>query len=217
MPTLKLTTPPNLGAGAKYPDYKPWLLGEFFDHICSYCLLRNESVQIDHYEPKTFRPERVDDPLNLLLGCPRCNGRAGKSDYHPDHAKRTRLPADTTGFAVIDVRADDFARFFEVGADGQIRARPGPDKSRAAWNIVLLKLDLVNEARQFNLDLLDACESALHACNDPNRTALHAAMKKQLELLLPELTRRALFFQAFGIHVTPALLERIQTCGQPAR
>jgi hypothetical protein len=206
MPTLKLTTPPNLGAGAKYPDYKPWLLGEFFDHICSYCLLRNESVQIDHYEPKTFRPERVDDPLNLLLGCPRCNGRAGKSDYHPDHAKRTRLPADTTGFSVIDVRADDFARLFEVAADGQIRARPGPDKRRANWNIVLLKLDLVNKERQFNLNLLEACERALHT-----------EMEKQLELLLPELTRRALFFQAFGIHVTPALLERIQTCGQPAR
>jgi hypothetical protein len=215
VPRLKLMSPPDLGSGAKYPAYKPWLLENFFDHLCSYCLLRNESVQVDHYEPQGYRPERADDPRNLLLGCPRCNGRAGKSDYHPDHARRTRLPGDRTGFLIIDVRADDFAKLFEVTAQGTIRARPGPDQARAAWNIPLLKLDLVDQDRKFNMDLLDLCERAAEACEDAGKATLHAEMEKQLELLVPELGRRALFFEVFGIAMTPRLLDRLRRHAQP--
>lgn len=205
MPVLKLTPPPDVPPGTKYPAYKAWLLEHFFDHLCSYCLLRNEAVQVDHYEPQSYKPERRDDAENLLLGCPRCNGRAGKSDYHPLHTKRTRLPDDTTGFSIIDVRVDDFAKLFEVNAQGGIRARPGPDEKRAAWNIPILKLDCVDQDRKFNMDLLDVCERALRACEA--RTAAAPDMEKQLAVLVPELARRALFFVVFGIAVSPRLMD----------
>jgi hypothetical protein len=38
MAALSLSTPPQLGADAKYGDYKNCLLENFYLELCSYCL-----------------------------------------------------------------------------------------------------------------------------------------------------------------------------------
>ena len=68
-------------------------------NLCSYCLIQHESLEVEHYEPKDYAPEKIDDPGNLLLACRRCNGPGGKGDYHPQHKVRRRLPHDRTGFS----------------------------------------------------------------------------------------------------------------------
>jgi hypothetical protein len=209
MPVVTLGPAPDFGPAARYSEYRSWLLKHFFDHICSYCLIRNKAVQVDHYEPKVYAPARINDPSNLLLGCPHCNGRACKSDYHPLHASRTSRRDDTTGFSVIDVRVDDFALLFEVTTDGHIRPRPGPNKDRASWNIALLKLDFMDDARKSNIKLLRACERAMEGAMDDNNAELRARCEQILLDLIPELAQRALFFKVFDIRVTPRLAARI--------
>jgi hypothetical protein len=94
VPRIRLPAPRT--TQESFSLYRPWLLREFWDHACSYCLIRDDGVQIDHYEPRAYAPARIDDPSNLLLGCGRCNGRAGKSDYHPFHSSLDLLEACET-------------------------------------------------------------------------------------------------------------------------
>lgn len=172
MAVLSLSEPPVLGQSAKYSDYKDWLLGNFYYYLCSYCLLNNADVQVEHYEPVRYASGREHDPTNLLLACPTCNGNGGKGDYHPKHTKRRRKPHDQTGHLVADVRADDFGRMFHiVGATGNIGPASGPQLERSAWNIALLKLDLPyrDEARKHLCDALAASEGV--DCGHRKRSA----------------------------------------------
>jgi hypothetical protein len=207
MPLVDLGTAPDFGANAKYTAYRDWLLRHFFRSLCSYCLLRDDNLEIDHYEPSKFAPNREHDPTNLLLGCGRCNGRGGKSDYHPHHKARTRLPHDTSGHLVLDVRVDDFAGFFEVRREGQIRPRPGSGEDRAAWNVALLKLDLepCDTNRRELQNLLEACEMAVVASREATTTEDVERWGAVLTNLLPELAGRRLFFDVFGLRVSDEL------------
>lgn len=203
MARVGLPDPPRLGPRATYRDYRPWLLETFFDHLCSYCLTRDDGVEVDHYEPSKYKPERLNDPGNLLLACGMCNGRGGKSDYHPGHTLRSRLPRDTSGHLVVDVRTDDFATMFVVGADGTIGAR-GVDVDRALWNIVLLKLDLAVRvrARREVIDLHDACEEAVTLLNRSSETVRSKA-RTILDRLMPQLEGRLLFMRIFDLAISP--------------
>src|SRR5262245_59562265 len=142
MARIELRPPPLLSAGTSYQQYKRWLLDNFFQNLCSYCLIQHESLEVDHYEPKEYKPERINDPTTLLLACRRCNGPAGKGDYHPQYAARRRLPHDHTGFNVLDVRRDNLGSLFVLQASGELNVRPGPYAEWAVWNILLLKLDI---------------------------------------------------------------------------
>lgn len=208
MARLPFGPPPVLADGAHYREYRGWLLRELFEHTCAYCLLTNDSVQIDHYEPVKYAEAREHDPRNLVFGCPTCNGRGGKSDYHPKHAARTRLPRDTTGYLVIDVRAEDFAKLFRIDANGRIAAREGVEADRALWNVVLLKLDRANHARGDLLGFLGLCEDAI----DRSRTEPELAPKLELilEKLVPFLARRLLLFRAFDVPMSPTLAARLE-------
>jgi hypothetical protein len=67
MAELRLSPPPELGRGAKYQDYRPWLLENFHLDLCSYCLLQySNSLWIDHYVPQSMDESRIDQPSNLL-------------------------------------------------------------------------------------------------------------------------------------------------------
>lgn len=91
MPVVRMTAPPVLRRrSGKYEYFREWLLDNFYSRLCSYCLIQYDDLHIDHYEPREYSPHRVNDPSNLLLACPKCNGRAGKSDYHPKFLSRER-------------------------------------------------------------------------------------------------------------------------------
>lgn len=207
MSVVVLGQPPNLGAVA-YTEYRRWLLERFYFRFCSYCLVQSPtSIHLDHYEPRAYAPQRVDDPTNLLLACASCNGRGGKSDYHPLHEGRTRLPWDTSGHHVLDVRRDDLARMYEVLPSGEIRARPGPSRDRAAWNAVLLDLDLPSRqaVRGECLQVLDAAEELLETLDETTREAGERA----LATLVDFLARRRLFFEVFDISMSDELRRRM--------
>jgi hypothetical protein len=201
--------PPGPRAGMPHAAYKPWLLAALFDHVCAYCVRCDEGVEVDHYEPTSFAPGLVDDPSNLLLACGRCNGPGGKGDYHPAHTMRRRLPKDRSGFHVLDIRRDDFASMFDLDDDGVVHAQDGPQRDRAAWNIVLLKLDRYSAARREVIDLKESCEIALNELRDPMKAASHPYFEALLERLLPELARRVLLLVVHDAPISHALTERI--------
>lgn len=200
---VDLGPPPALSGRPKAKDFKEWLLGAFWKGVCSYCLLQNRSLEVEHYVPKGFAPTREHDPTNLLLGCSSCNGPGGKWDYHPDDTTRLCQRTDTTGYHVIDVRADDFATLFAVEPSGEIIASPGDEYDRAVWNIALLGLYQWDAERRELLELLAVCEDALALVDEdvPART---------LDRLIPLLARRFLFFEILEIPVSQGLAQRVK-------
>ena len=73
--------PEYIGKGievkSKYSDYRVEIQ-EDCQNRCVYCdiLLAEhgfEGMQLDHFRPQKFFPDLADDPINLLLACPKCN------------------------------------------------------------------------------------------------------------------------------------------------
>ena len=180
--------------GPVYADFRPWLEHGFYDLVCAYCGLPDSGIEIDHYVPVGLAPERTHDPKNLVLACARCNGRGGKSDYHPDHSRRTRLPHDRTGFLVVDVRSENPADLFLIRPDGVIEPRGASDHfDRACWNLAVLKLDRFNRSqrRKELIDLGRACELLQQRLrHDPE-------VRPILDRLMPALARSLRFFEMY--------------------
>ncbi len=70
--------------GLPYNDYKDWVRDEF-QFRCAYCLHRERWVkegwrlfQLDHVEPQSVNPARIDDYTNLVYSCTTCNQTKGK-------------------------------------------------------------------------------------------------------------------------------------------
>ena len=210
MARIELSAPPNLSAGSSYRQYKTWLLDNFFKNLCSYCLIQHEALEVEHYEPRAYAPERADDPTNLLLACRRCNGPAGKLDYHPQYLGRRRLPHDQTGYLVLDVRWDNLGTFYELDPSGDLGVQPGPHSERAAWNIILLKLDVdfLVRHRQRLLEKLDLSERLLtQLSRSPDRAS---QIESVLTVLVPDLAEHFLLFHALDISVSSALWARLR-------
>jgi hypothetical protein len=212
MTVLQLSPPPDIGPGAKYSDYKGWLLSNFHLDICSYCLLQHKhSLSIDRYIPqsycKTPFEARIDDPENLLLCCQNCGRK--KSDYHPDHGARRRLPRETQGFLVLDVRCDDFGQLFEIRANGSLLVRSDLDPlevQRAIWNVArLLELDLYDEERARLLEKLGLAEQ-LRAL-DGEITILE---RQTLTILERDLAEWLPMLRVFDVPITTDLRARLE-------
>lgn len=210
MARLSITAAPH-PAGTSYKQFKSWLLANFHRNLCSYCLLGHEDLEVEHYEPQSYAPLRINDPGNLLLGCATCNGTGGKFDYHPNHKARHRLPDDATGHLVIDIRADDFADLFEIDSDGTISGSANGHRARANWNITLLKLnrDGCNKARRELLELLAAAEDAVEALAANSAGPQAAALRRLIEAVIPDLTDHLLTLETYGINVSDALRGRL--------
>jgi hypothetical protein len=210
MARIEFREPPRLGAGANYSRYKSWLLDIFFKNLCSYCLIQHESLDVEHYEPKDYAPEKIHHPDNLLLACRRCNGPGGKGDYHPQHRARRRLPHDRTGFFVLDVRNENFAELFKLDSSGELKPREGMHAKRAAWNIVLLKLDIdfLVSRRQRILEKLSLCEQLL--LNRGRTIEEQAKIERLIDVLVRDLGEQFLLLHAFNVEISPALHARIQ-------
>ena len=213
MPRVVLGTPPELGSDAKYRDYLPWLLEHFIDHVCAYCLLRDLGAEVEHYEPTKYAPDRKHDPTNLLLACGNCNGPGGKGDYHPDHAKRRRKPHDTTGHHVLDIRTDDFADMMKLKPSGELEPC-GKESDRVAWNISLLKLDLLDGERSKLLGVVEAAEMALEPTDSEE---LAEKMRLLLKKLTPDLVARVLLLEVLAVPMSPELRTHLREHGAPLR
>ncbi len=210
MAVIALSDPPDIGEGARYADYKDWLLTNFWLKICAYCLLCHEHVEIDHYIPRQYDASKIDDPNNLLLSCRTCARR--KSDYHPLHRERRSRTKDTTGFLIIDVRRDDLGQIYELHQDGSLEARSDSNEvDRAIWNVSELRLDLYDSQRARLLKKLEIVERGLIAIDQAD--SLSAEIIKDLhdavQIILHDLAEREPLLRAFDVPMSAQLRARL--------
>jgi len=203
MAKLRFTDPPESLEGKRYSFYRDWLNINFYEQLCSYCLLQFKAcLEIEHYEPQSYAPELRDDPANLLLGCPKCNN--GKLDYHPEHGSRRRLPIskENRGFSVIDIREEDFSDLFELEIDGELKAKHNSNRERVKFNIVdLLRLNAPShkKMRARCIKYVNACEAIL------SKGSIEKEDEQPLNVLIELCAERHLFYRAFDITLSDVL------------
>lgn len=212
MSLISLTAPPKIKNSA-YPLFRPWLLNNFYDSHCSYCLRQTSTLQVDHYEPRSFAPDRVNDPGNLLLSCLNCGGPAGKHDYHPLHRMRRRRKSESSGFEVIDIRKDNFAEYFKLDPNtGKIDINPrSPDTTKSVKNLALLNLTLVplTAYRSELLNVLHGLEAITDSLLKRKDRALYRELKRTLYKNIAYLTKREIFFYVFDIPIRHEIRKRM--------
>ncbi len=79
--TVDLVLRSNVTDGRPYNQYKQVLRYDFM-HSCAYCSMSEAEAQairftIDHYEPKSSRPDLESVYSNLMYACDECNTRKG--------------------------------------------------------------------------------------------------------------------------------------------
>jgi len=77
-----------------YNEYKQPLRRDFF-HSCAYCTMSESEAQairftIDHYEPRSARPDLSNTYSNLMWACDECNRRKGDRTP-PEEARKDGL------------------------------------------------------------------------------------------------------------------------------
>lgn len=210
MGKIKITNPPS--GISHYRDFLPWLLKNFYRDFCAYCIIMQTSLEIDHYEPPKMTPKKEHHHSNLLPICRACNGRGGKSDYHPRHTNRTK--GLQHNFDVINVRNDDLGNLFQIENDGRIVPRRGKHFAKAKANILLLKLDRPG-LENFRREYLDMRQALLELSAEIGKnTKTSAEAKAKFKRLLPHVADRALFFHIFDFEfnrkITRAMRSRSQ-------
>jgi hypothetical protein len=203
MTRLVFAEHPKTLEGKPYRYFRDWLECNFYKELCSFCLIQHKrSLQIEHYEPQSFKPERINDPLNLLLACPKCN--SGKRDYHPENHSRQREPTENRGFSVIDIREEDFASLYFINKQGEITPKQGIGKERAKFNATLLRLDIPssNESRKNIMDYVEACEDLVGEESQSSKNALKTFVRLCAE--------QYLFIRAFDISISSELRKLIE-------
>src|SRR5262245_30562116 len=78
--------------GLEYGDYRQYLRTDFL-FSCAYCTVTEFEASgirftIDHYEPKSIRPDLQHDYENLMYACDVCNQRKGYRS--PSELERTK-------------------------------------------------------------------------------------------------------------------------------
>lgn len=212
MAKLNLTTPPPL-AGAHYQAYKSWLEEIFFDRICAYCLSFNSSITIDHYIPQSFDPSKINDPLNLLLSCHDCQNSSRKWDYHHLHSTHMRHKKIPASYAVHDIRFENIEHLFEYDSKtGAITAKNGPFKKRANFLISLFTLDLDNDGRnnerQLLIDILDKVEFVLNNQNNPTASKF---IETSLPSYMTKIARNEVWLHCLGIPIPRLVMHELQS------
>ena len=92
-----VVTRSNVPVGLPYPDYRRYLRWDFF-YSCAYCTITESEATairfcIDHYEPKSARPDLENDYSNLMYACDHCNTLKGSR-----YPSRTQVDADLRFF-----------------------------------------------------------------------------------------------------------------------
>jgi 5-methylcytosine-specific restriction endonuclease McrA len=147
-PPAKLQTPlvvrSNVQAGLRYGEYREHLRHDFFCS-CAYCSMSEAEAlairfTIDHYEPKTARPELENEYSNLMYACDECNTRKGDRSPPPD--------ARANGIRFYRPDTDVFDDHFELSG---IRLNPRTsigDYSIEAIDLNRYQLRKLRELRQ---------------------------------------------------------------------
>ena len=175
-----------------------------------------EVPQIDHIEPQSSAPDRVDDPSNLLPSCSTCNGPGGKWDYHPNNAKRRRFPK--VAESIVNAGSHDYAILFQLDAIGSIRARhethglmQGSDVSKpsrlSGFAIELFHLNraALQQQRRDLKRVLTAGQIAFEKAQQGDTTC-----RTLFEQLLPTLVRNLSYYQAFDFDFSTELRETLE-------
>jgi uncharacterized protein (TIGR02646 family) len=143
-----------------------------FHGKCAYCESHVEHVShahVEHYRPKGGVSEDQTHPgyywlgytwTNLLLACPRCNGRAGKGMQFPVRGQRAMCPGDSLDAEdplLLDPTGDDDPEEhigFDVRLDGGIYARSGSDRGATSIRVCDLERVELHLRRQKHLEVL---------------------------------------------------------------
>lgn len=105
----------------KRADYKAYLteLREDFQHMCGYCgkteAITKNKFEIDHFVPKKYAEDRVNDYTNLVYACWVCNRKKAAKWPSEDPNIST---VDGKGF--IDPADEKFDLHMERSEDGMI-------------------------------------------------------------------------------------------------
>lgn len=161
-------------------------------------------LEVDHYEPKDMSPGKINSPSNLLPACRSCNGRGGKSDYHPKFANRTK--GKNKNFKIIHPVNDDFHLLFDIMNDGSLKPKAGRHYEKAVQNIVMLKLNRpsLNKIRKHYLVILENLNVLLSA----KLKGKNSAQKSHVQNLIGVALDFELFYFVFGIKINRAIKRR---------
>lgn len=104
-------------------------ISEDCHHRCVYCDITElemggEGMVLDHFRPYKYFEELVNDPNNLVLSCPKCNGL--KSSHWPAGNTSASTHNGVSGF--IDPFIDSMRNYFSVQTDGLITSLKPPAK-----------------------------------------------------------------------------------------
>ena len=200
MAKIKPTVPSQIYVD-DYTKYRPWLLSNFYDQICLYCLINHRAVEIDHYKPSSAFPAFKHDYKNLLLSCSTCN--KNKGDYHPQNKNRNRAKKNHSGFYVINVLNSDIVKILDMKKNGEMQPVPGSQEFVGRNNIDLLGLnvDFLVKARRHFIDMLRMAEY-LESISSKDATARYA-----LQTLVDNISRSELFYKIMDIKIDSKILK----------
>ena len=109
-------------AGLKYSEYRQTIRDDFI-YSCAYCTMSEAEAEairftIDHYEPKSARPDLINNYENLMYSCDVCNER--KSDRCPPPEARAK------GYRFFRPDEDRYPDHFQIdGVRLQTRSNTG--------------------------------------------------------------------------------------------
>lgn len=140
-PTPAVVRSENVPALENYNEYKHYLRFDFL-HSCAYCTVAEAEAgavrfTIDHYEPKSARPDLKDAYSNLMWSCDECNIRKG--DLTPPPKAR-----------------DEGIRFF----------RADEDIASEHYELVDVRLKHLTRIGEFTIDFVDLNRLALRRLRD---------------------------------------------------
>lgn len=122
----------------KYSDYRQEI-EEDCKNRCVYCDVAvqehaYEGMQLDHFRPKKYFPTLEDDPLNLVLCCPKCNRFKW---HHWPCEKDASVPSHNDHVGFIEPFVEYYGEYFSVQTNGEL----GAIKPPADYTIRLLRLN----------------------------------------------------------------------------
>jgi hypothetical protein len=155
-------------AGLKYPQYRKYLQYDFL-HSCAYCTITEaeatgKRLTIDHYEPKSLRPDLQDEYSNLIYACEDCNTRKGPrvpTEQQRDEGVRFFRPdldSRDDHFQQSGIRIESLSPIGKFTVDGISLNRGHLLKLRQLreelWNTLDTLTQNLTELQEFPLDQL---------------------------------------------------------------
>ena len=217
MSKIDFTTPYLVGSANRYASYRSWLENNLHPNVCAYCLMPSaSSLPIEHYSPKSYEPQKINDPENLLLGCADCNGPGCKWDYHPHYLKRTCRSNDTSGHLIHNIRYEDLGLLFAWDhRNSRLVARKGRHTNRAIWLMTVFdfKNREIEALVRKVIQLLAATESLLEI---RGRSKNDRTARSVIPALIDQLTPFLVMLEALGFRVSVSLHRRLMSQTRPA-